>query len=311
MNHYKSGFVTLLGRPNVGKSTLINKLIGEKITITSPIAQTTRNKLKGILTTKKSQIILVDTPGIHKPHHLLGEKLVKNAKSAMSGVDLILFIVDSQSPPGRGDLYIKNLLKSNKSKFIVILNKWDLLDKEEKNLRLNQYKEFFRDELIIFQSVSALSGEGLTKLINLIEGLLPYGPKFYPEEIVCDQPLKIILAEMIREQVLLNTREEIPHSVAVQIEKIQEIINKDITKKQTNKKLTAILGTIVVEKKSQKGILIGKKGSMLKIIGQSARMNMRKLIDGSVHLELFVKVIPNWRKKESKLIEFGYEDIVK
>ena len=311
MNHYKSGFVTLLGRPNVGKSTLINKLIGEKITITSPIAQTTRNKLKGILTTKKSQIILVDTPGIHKPHHLLGEKLVKNAKSAITGVDLILLIVDSHSPPGRGDLYIKNLLTANKSKFIVILNKWDLLKKEEKDLRLNQYKEFFKDEIIIFQSVSALSGEGLNKLIDLIEGLLPFGPKLYPEEIICDQPLKIILAEMIREQVLLNTREEIPHSVAVQIEKIQEIIKKDSTKKQTNKKLTAILATIVVEKKSQKAILIGKKGSMLKIIGRSARVNMLKLIDGSVHLELFVKVIPNWRKKESKLMEFGYEDIVK
>jgi len=311
LNQYKSGFVTLLGRPNVGKSTLINKLIGEKITITSPIAQTTRNKLKGILTTKKSQIILVDTPGIHKPHHLLGEKLVKNAKSAITGVDLILLIVDSHSPPGRGDLYIKNLLTANKSKFIVILNKWDLLKKEEKDLRLNQYKEFFKDEIIIFQSVSALSGEGLNKLIDLIEGLLPFGPKLYPEEIICDQPLKIILAEMIREQVLLNTREEIPHSVAVQIEKIQEIIKKDSTKKQTNKKLTAILATIVVEKKSQKAILIGKKGSMLKIIGRSARVNMLKLIDGSVHLELFVKVIPNWRKKESKLMEFGYEDIVK
>ena len=303
MNNYKSGFVTLLGRPNVGKSTLINKLIGEKITITSPIAQTTRNKLKGILTTKRSQIIFVDTPGIHKPHHLLGEKLVRNAKSAIGGVDLILLIFDSCHPPGRGDEYIRDLLILNKSKFIVVLNKWDLLNNDQKDLRFNQYREIFQDEITCFQNVSALSGEGSSELINVIEKNLPNGPLLYPENIICDQPLQIILSELVREQVLLKTREEVPHSVAVKIEKIEEI-----EKKNQTKNLTAILATIIVEKKSQKGILIGKKGGMLKTIGQSARINMKKLIDGPIYLELFVKVIPNWRKRESKLVEFGYED---
>ena len=301
MTNYKSGFVTLIGRPNVGKSTLINKLIGEKITITSPVAQTTRNKLKGILTTENSQIIFVDTPGIHKPHHLLGERLVRNAKSSIGGVDLILLIFDSHKPPGKGDNYIKDFLTTNNSKFIVVLNKWDLVNQDEKKLRLKQYKEIFQEELLCLLTISALTGDGSAELISLIENHLPYGPMLYPKDIISDHPLSTILSELIREQVLLNTREEIPHSVAVKIEKIQEV------KKQSSKRnLTAILATVVVEKKSQKGILIGKNGAMLKIIGKSARMNMKKLIDGPVYLELFVKVIPNWRKKESKLIEFGY-----
>ena len=301
MNNYKSGFVTLLGRPNVGKSTLINKLIGKKITITSPIAQTTRNKLRGILTTDDAQIIFIDTPGVHKPHHLLGEKLVKNAKSAINGVDLILLIFDSYYKPGRGDEYIRNLLITNKAKCIVVLNKWDLLENGEKIARLNQYKELLNDNLISIQEVSAVSGHGCNQLIKKIRGFLPEGRPLYPKDTIVDQPIKVMLSELIREQVLLNTREEVPHSVAVKIEKMEYIKNK-------GKDITAILATIIVERKTQKGILIGKGGSMLKVIGQSARMNMKNLIEGSIYLELFVKVIPNWRKKESKLIEYGYEE---
>ncbi len=301
MNNYKSGFVTLLGRPNVGKSTLINKLIGKKITITSPIAQTTRNKLRGILTTDDAQIIFIDTPGVHKPHHLLGEKLVKNAKSAINGVDLILLIFDSYYKPGRGDEYIRDLLITNKAKCIVVLNKWDLLEDVEKISRLNQYKELLNDNLICIQEVSALSGHGCNQLIKKIRGFLPEGKPFYPKDTFVDQPIKVMLSELIREQVLLNTREEVPHSVAVKIEKMEYLKNK-------GKDTTAILATIIVERKTQKGILIGKGGSMLKVIGQSARMNMKNLIEGSIYLELFVKVIPNWRKKESKLIEYGYEE---
>jgi len=299
--NYKSGFVTLLGRPNVGKSTLINKLVGKKITITSPIAQTTRNKLKGILTTDDTQIIFIDTPGIHKPHHLLGEKLVKNAKSALNGVDLILLIFNSYYKPGKGDEYIRDLINTNNTKFIVVLNKWDLLENRDKLIRMDQYKELLDDNLISFQKVSALSGHGCNQLIKKIKDFLPEGNPLYPKDTAVDQPLMVILSELIREQVLLNTREEIPHSVAVKIEKIEYIKNK-------GKELTAILATIIVERKSQKGILIGKGGSMLRVIGQSARMNMKKLIEGSIYLELFVKVIPNWRKRESKLIEFGYEE---
>ncbi len=301
MNNYKSGFVTLLGRPNVGKSTLINKLIGKKITITSPIAQTTRNKLRGILTTDDAQIIFIDTPGVHKPHHLLGEKLVKNAKSAINGVDLILLIFDSYYKPGRGDEYIRDLLITNKSKCIVVLNKWDLLGNGDKIARLNQYKELLNDNLNCIQEVSALSGHGCNQLIKKIRGFLPEGKPLYPKDTIVDQPIKVMLSEQIREQVLLNTREEVPHSVAVKIEKMEYIKNK-------GKDTTAILATIIVERKTQKGILIGKGGSMLKVIGQSARMNMKNLIEGSIYLELFVKVIPNWRKKESKLIEYGYEE---
>ncbi len=301
MNNYKSGFVTLLGRPNVGKSTLINKLIGKKITITSPIAQTTRNKLRGILTTDDAQIIFIDTPGVHKPHHLLGEKLVKNAKSAINGVDLILLIFDSYFKPGRGDEYIRDLLITNKAKCIVVLNKWDLLENGDKIVRLNQYKELLNDNLVSIQEVSALSGHGCNQLIKKIRGFLPEGKPLYPKDTIVDQPIRVMLSELIREQVLLNTREEVPHSVAVKIEKMEYIKNK-------GKDITAILATIIVERKTQKGILIGKGGSMLKVIGQSARMNMKNLIEGSIYLELFVKVIPNWRKKESKLIEYGYEE---
>ena len=300
MNNYKSGFVTLLGRPNVGKSTLINKLIGEKITITSPVAQTTRNKLKGILTTKIGQIIFVDTPGFHKPHHLLGEILVKNAKSAINGVDMVVLVLDSSVEPGRGDEYIKDFLVSNKTEFIVVLNKWDLVNKEIKSLRLHQYREVFGTSKSL-QIVSASEGYGCSELIDIILNFLPKGPMLYEEDTICDQPLDNLLSDLVREQVLINTREEIPHSVAVKIEKIKEI------KRENGKNLTAILAIIIVERTSQKGILIGKKGSMLKTIGQTARFNMKKLINGPVHLELFVKVIPNWRKKESKLMEYGYE----
>ena len=295
----------MIGRPNVGKSTLINKLIGEKIAITSPVAQTTRKKLKGILTTKNSQIIFIDTPGIHKPHHLLGETLVKNAKSSINGVDLIVLIFDSKEKPGRGDIYVKDFLLTSQSKFIIVLNKWDLVPHKEKDLRLNQYKEIFDNQSINFHTTSSITGEGCNELINLIEEFIPIGPMLYPNDTLSDQPFNILLAELIREQVLINTREEIPHSVAVMIEKIEEVKNK---KSSRGENLTAILATIIVEKKSQKGILIGKRGSMLKLIGQSARINMKKLINGPIYLELFVKIIPNWRKKESKLAEFGFEE---
>ena len=301
MTNYRSGFVTLLGRPNVGKSTLINKLIGEKITITSPVAQTTRNKLKGILTKKNGQIIFVDTPGVHKPHHRLGEILVKNAKSAIFGVDMVIFVIDSSEKPGRGDEYILNFLLESQTDFIVALNKWDLVDEEFKNLRLEQYRSFFGINRN-FQIVSASEGEGCSELIEMVLSFLPEGPKLYAEDMLCDQPLDNLLSDLVREQVLINTREEVPHSITVKIEKREEI------KRKNGKSFTAVLATIIVERTSQKGILIGKKGSMLKTIGQSARLYMSKLINGPIHLELFVKVVPNWRKKESKLIEFGYKE---
>jgi len=301
LDNYRSGFAVLLGRPNVGKSTLINKLIGQKITITSPIAQTTRKKLRGILTTKNGQIVFLDTPGVHKPHHRLGEILVKNAKAAINGVDIVIFVIDASEEPGRGDEYIKDFLATNQTEFIVVLNKWDLVGMEFRNLRLEQYQRFFgKDKKFLL--VSASEGEGCSQLIDMVFTFLPKGPKLYEEETISDQPLENLLSDLVREQVLINTREEVPHSVAVKIEKMEEMRRKN------GKKFTAVLATIIVERTSQKAILIGKKGSMLKIIGQSARENMSKLIDGKIHLELFVKVVPNWRKKVSRLIEFGYEE---
>ena len=301
---FKSGFIALIGRPNVGKSTFINKFIGEKIAITSPIAQTTRNRLKVILTNEKSQIIFVDTPGIHKPHHLLGERLVQSAKRSIGDVDAVLVIFEASHSPGRGDAFILNLIRNLKIPVIVALNKWDLLALSQSKERKKEYLEFLDGTNWPVFCCSALTGQGCNELISEIEETLPFGPQLYPSDMNCDHPEKFLIAEFIREQVLINTREEVPHSVAVSIDKIEAITSK---KNSEQKSRTGILATISVEKKSQKGILIGKGGSMLKKIGQESRMQIQTLINGNVYLELFVKVVPDWRSKSSRLNEFGYE----
>ena len=301
---FKSGFIALIGRPNVGKSTFINKFIGEKIAITSPIAQTTRNRLKVILTNKKSQIIFVDTPGIHKPHHLLGERLVQSAKRSIGEVDAVLVIFEANNSPGRGDAFILNLIRNLQIPVIVVLNKWDLVQLSQVKERKKEYLDFFEGTNWPLFCCSALTGQGCNELINEIEEKLPLGPQLYPSHMTCDHPEKFLMAEFIREQVLINTREEVPHSVAVSIDKIEEIPSK---KKSKENARTGILATICVEKKSQKGILIGKGGSMLKKIGQESRLQIQTLINGNVYLELFVKVVPDWRSKSSRLNEFGYE----
>ena len=301
---FKSGFIALIGRPNVGKSTFINKFIGEKIAITSPIAQTTRNRLKVILTNKKSQIIFVDTPGIHKPHHLLGERLVQSAKRSIGEVDAVLVIFEANHSPGRGDAFILNLIRNLQIPVIVALNKWDLLELSQVKERKKEYVNFFGDISWPVFCCSALTGNGCNELISELEKILPLGPQLYPSHMTCDHPEKFLMAEFIREQVLINTREEIPHSVPVSIDKIEDI---PPSKKSKENSRTGILATICVEKKSQKGILIGKGGSMLKKIGQESRLQIQTLIDGNVYLELFVKVVPDWRSKSSRLNEFGYE----
>jgi len=301
---YKSGFIALIGRPNVGKSTFINKFIGKKIAITSPIAQTTRNRLKAILTNEKSQIIFVDTPGIHKPHHLLGERLVQSAKRSIGEVDAILIIFEASNSPGRGDAFILNLIRNLKIPVIVALNKWDLLEFSQFEERKKEYFSFLEGTNWPVFCCSALTGEGCNDLITNIEEKLPIGPQLYPSHMTCDHPEKFLMAEFIREQVLINTREEVPHSVAVSIDRIEEIPSK---KKSNQNSRTGILATICVEKKSQKGILIGKGGFMLKKIGQESRLQIQTLINGNVYLELFVKVVPDWRSKSSRLNEFGYE----
>lgn len=291
---FKSGFIAIIGRPNVGKSTLMNQLVGEKIAITSPVPQTTRNRLRGILTTTQAQIIFVDTPGIHKPHHELGKVLVENAVSAINNVDVVLFVVDSSSPAGGGDRYIADLLQHSKTPIILGLNKTDLQGEKKDKLR-ESYQEICQDNWHMVE-FSAITGEGLDKLQEKFITNLDFGPYYYPPDLITDQPERFIIGELIREQILLLTKEEIPHSVAVTIEKMEE-----------GAKLTKIYAAISVERNSQKSIMIGQKGSMLKEIGTASRQQMQKLLSGKVYLELFVKVEPKWRQSRLRLAEFGYQ----
>lgn len=291
---YKSGFIGIIGRPNVGKSTLMNSLVGQKIAITSPVAQTTRNRLRGILTTTDAQLIFVDTPGIHKPHHQLGEVLVKNAQIAIESVDVVLFVVDGSVEAGGGDRYIVELLAKTQTPVILGLNKIDRspTDSQYIDSTYTNLAAPYQWETVKF---SALIGEGLEALQQAISDRLEPGPYYYPPDLVTDQPERFIMGELIREQILLLTREEIPHSVAITIEKVEEAPT-----------ITRVFATINVERDSQKGILIGKGGTMLKAVGSAAREQIQKLIAGKVYLELFVKVQPKWRQSRLRLSELGY-----
>jgi GTP-binding protein Era len=300
---FRSGFVALIGRPNVGKSTLLNQLVGQKVAITSPVAQTTRNRLRAILTTPEAQLILLDTPGIHKPHHLLGERLVQSARGAIGEVDVVLLLVDASQPAGRGDGFIVDLLRHSRVPVHVALNKSDRVGADAEDLAAT-YRELLADggDRPVgwpLHPCSALNGDGCQALVEALAADLPPGPLLYPADTVSDQPEQLLLAELIREQVLTLTREEVPHSVAVRIERIVEEETK-------GKVRTAVLATVLVERSSQKGILIGKGGQMLRAIGQGARLQMQKVFDGPVYLELFVKVVPNWRSHPGRLAELGY-----
>ncbi|WP_415411033.1 GTPase Era [Synechococcus sp. A10-1-5-9] len=300
---HRSGFVALIGRPNVGKSTLVNQLVGDKVAITSPVAQTTRNRLRAILTTAEAQLILVDTPGIHKPHHLLGERLVQSARSAIGEVDQVLLLLEGCEPPGRGDAFIVNLLRQQRLPVQVVLNKWDKVPTARRPEADAAYRDLLAESGWPIHYCCALTGEGCPELVRAVSALMPEGPQLYPADMVSDQPERLLMAELIREQVLLLTREEVPHSVAVSIDRVEEMPSKG---KGSGR--TAVLATILVERKSQKGILIGKGGAMLKTIGQGARLQMQTLIDGPVYLELFVKVVPDWRSKPQRLAELGYAE---
>lgn len=291
---FKSGFIAIIGRPNVGKSTLMNHLVGQKIAITSPVAQTTRNRLRGILTTPEAQIIFVDTPGIHKPHHELGKVLVQNAVSAINNADVVLFVVDASSSAGGGDQYIAEIVQKGQTPVVMGLNKTDLQGEERE--KLNESYEEICQENWQMVSFSAVTGEGLATLQQELIAKLDHGPYYYPPDLVTDQPERFIIGELIREQILLSTKEEIPHSVAVTVEKMEEA-----------EKLTKIYAAINVERNSQKSIMIGHKGSMLKQIGSASRQQMQKLLSGKVYLELFVKVEPKWRQSRLRLAEFGYQ----
>jgi GTP-binding protein Era len=291
---FRSGFVALIGRPNVGKSTLLNQLVGRKVAITSPVAQTTRNRLRAILTTPHAQLVLLDTPGIHKPHHLLGERLVRSARGAIGEVDVVLLLVDGSVPAGRGDAFIVELLRAGRPPVHVALNKWDRVAPDRADELRASYRELLDWPL---HPVSALTGAGCGPLVDALAAELPPGPHLYPPDAVSDQPEQLVLAELVREQVLHHTREEVPHSVAVRIERIVE-----------DGPRTAVLATVFVERASQKAILIGRGGSMLREIGRGARLQMQKLFEGPVYLELFVKVAPHWRRNPARLAELGYRE---
>jgi GTP-binding protein Era len=291
---FKSGFIGIIGRPNVGKSTLMNELVGQKIAITSPVSQTTRNRLKGILTTETAQLIFVDTPGIHKPHHQLGEVLVKNAKIAIESVDVILFVVDGTVACGPGDRYVAELLINSQTPVILGINKIDQQPEDAQKID-DSYIQLANSYQWQNVKFSAKTGAELLQLQDLLISHIEPGPFYYPPDLVTDQPERFIMGELIREQILLLTRQEVPHSVAIAIDLVEE-----------SPKITRVLATIHVERDSQKGILIGKGGTMLKSIGSEARQQIQKLITGKVYLELFVKVQPKWRHSRVRLAELGY-----
>ena len=287
MKEFKSGFVAVIGRPNVGKSTLMNTIVGQKIAIATDKAQTTRRRIKGIYTNEEGQIVFIDTPGIHKPLDKLGEFLMDEAKCSIPDADLILFLVDVSEPAGAGDKWIvENILKKTEIPIIIVLNKVDKLkDPIKKEQNLLTYKMLF-DTNLPTAKVSAQTGRNIDTLISIIMRKLPVGPAIYDEEDLTDESMRSIAQEVIREKILKNTKDEIPHSVAVLIEKYEEKENID-----------RIFAAIHVEHESQKGIMIGKKGLMLKTIGSQARADLEKMLDKKVYLELKVKVSKDWRKK--------------
>lgn len=295
VKHYKSGFVAVVGRSNVGKSTLLNQIIGQKIAIVSDTPQTTRNRILGILTLPDAQILFLDTPGIHKPQHKLGEYMVNSARSALREVDLILFVSDVTESVGPGERFILDMLKQEQTPVILVLNKVDLVAKDKLLPIISQYSAF-RDFAAIVP-VSALAGSNVDRLLSVIKDLLPEGPQYYPEDEVTDQPERVVAAEFIREKIFRLTREEIPHSTAVEVEEMKTRPNGDVF----------LRATIYVERESQKGIIIGAKGAMLKEIGQQARLDMENIFGSRFFVDLWVKVKNDWRNKEGSLRMFGYD----
>ena len=293
---FKSGFVAIIGRPNVGKSTLLNRLTGEKIAITSEKPQTTRNTIRSIITEKDSQIIFIDTPGIHKPKNKLGEFMVNTAEDTLNDVDAVLFLVEAENrEAGHGDLFIIEQLKNLKTPVFLVINKIDTISKELILPVIAAYKEILDFESVI--PVSALNGEGLEIVVREIKRVLPEGPKYYPDDLMTDQPEKLIVAELIREKVLKLLSEEVPHGVGIEVIAFKERENQNMVDIQAN---------IYCEKDSHKGIIIGREGRMLKKIGTLAREETERILGTKVFLELWVKVKADWRNNNNVLKILGY-----
>ncbi|MBA3925238.1 GTPase Era [Listeria sp. FSL L7-1582] len=294
---FKSGFVAIVGRPNVGKSTLLNQIIGQKIAIMSDKAQTTRNKIQGVYTTNDAQVVFIDTPGIHKPKHKLGDFMVKVALNTFREVDMIFFVIDADAGYGRGDEFIIEKLKRvEETPVFLLINKIDLVEPEALLDLIAKYSEMLDFEEII--PISALQGNNLGTLLEETTKHLQEGPMYYPADQVTDHPERFIISELIREQVLKFTHEEVPHSVAVVIEGIE--VNPETHKLH-------IMAQIIVERSTQKGILIGKQGQMLKQIGMRARKEIELLLGSKVYLEIWVKVQKGWRDKEHFLNDYGFD----
>jgi GTP-binding protein Era len=291
---FRSGYVSLTGRPNVGKSTLLNTILGEKVAIVTPKPQTTRNRIVGVKTLPDAQIVLVDTPGIHKPQHKLGELIVKEAQNAVQDVDLILFMVEPE-PPGAGDKFIIEMFRDIKKPVFLLINKVDNVKKPEVLPIIDAYRRLYPFNEII--PISALTGDGLDILLTDVVKYLPEGPKYYPDELVTDQLERFIVAEIIREKIMQQTEEEVPHSVATEVLQWNE----------REGGIIFITANIYVERKGQKGIIIGKEGGRLKAIGTSARIEIEKLLGTKVFLELWVKVKKDWRSNNRMLSELGFK----
>ena len=297
MQELKSGFATIIGRPNVGKSTLMNKIIGQKIAITSNKPQTTRNKIQTVYTDmEKGQIVFSDTPGIHKANNKLGEYMVEVAEHSLRDMDVILFLVEPTNYVGAGEKHIIEVIKKSNIPAILVINKIDSVKKEELLSFIDTYrKEYEFDDIV---PVSAKTGENVDELIDVIFKYLPYGPMFYDEDTITDQPEKQIVAEMIREKALHALNEEVPHGIAVTV---------DVMKKRKGQKVMDIDATIICERDSHKGIIIGKGGEMLKKIGTNARYEIEKMLEMQVNLKLWVKVKKNWRDNDVLMKNFGYD----
>lgn len=294
MSEYKSGFVTIIGRPNVGKSTFVNRVIGHKIAIMSDKAQTTRNKIQGVMTQRDAQIVFLDTPGIHKPKHKLGDYMMKVAKNTLSEIDAVMFMVNVNEEIGRGDEYIMEMLKTVKTPVFLVLNKIDLVHPDALMPRIEQYQRYMDFAEII--PISALEGHNVDHFINVLKSYLPEGPQYYPDGQISDHPEQFVVSELIREKILQTTSEEIPHAIGVNVERMT----------QESEDRVHIEAVIYVERDSQKGIVIGKGGKKLKEVGKRARLDIEHLLGSKVYLDLWVKVQKDWRNKSSFIKQMGY-----
>lgn len=291
---FKSGFVAVVGRPNVGKSTLINHIIKQKVTIVSDKAQTTRNKILCIHTDEHCQIVFLDTPGIHKPKHKLGEFMDETAYASLKDIDAVLFLISGNEKKGPGDMFVLDKIRGTKVPVFLLINKVDLMTKEEIAAKIIEYSKLYDFDQII--PISAKTGTNVEAVLEELQKLLPEGPKYFPDDMITDQPERLLVAEIIREKLLLSLRDEVPHSIAVYTEEM----------KQRSKDKVYIRATVFVERDSQKRIVIGKNGSILKTVGQQARQEIENLLGSSVFLDIWVKVKRDWRDKAAILSELGY-----